>query len=195
MDVVLEQSEPLVALGLMAALRQDPRLNVISDDLEALTSAHAVVGSVPRVMILDDPAARAGSPEMLPPRAGIVVLAREPTHPYGMFLLAAGLSCLATSATPEEILDAVHLTKRGGCIFVSGDGVRAERCDESKGPLLTKREIQVLHPLSMGRPYVEIARDLSISVSTVNKHVHSLLHKLKASSKRDLIGLPIQWLK
>jgi DNA-binding NarL/FixJ family response regulator len=51
---------------------------------------------------------------------------------------------------------------------------------------LTSREREVLRLIAQGYTYKEIARELYISVKTVESHVSSVLHKLQLSSRHQL---------
>jgi DNA-binding NarL/FixJ family response regulator len=51
---------------------------------------------------------------------------------------------------------------------------------------LTSREREVLRLIAQGYTYKEIARELYISVKTVESHVSSVLRKLQLSSRHQL---------
>ena len=51
---------------------------------------------------------------------------------------------------------------------------------------LTTREREVLRYIARGYTYKEIARELTISVKTVETHVSSVLRKLQLSNRYDL---------
>ena len=51
---------------------------------------------------------------------------------------------------------------------------------------LTSREREVLRLIAQGYTYKEIARELYISVKTVESHVSSVLRKLQLSSRQQL---------
>ncbi len=51
---------------------------------------------------------------------------------------------------------------------------------------LTPREREVLRLIARGYAYKEVARDLGISVKTVETHVSSVLRKLQLSSRHQL---------
>jgi|JI10StandDraft_1071094.scaffolds.fasta_scaffold17393_5 RimJ/RimL family protein N-acetyltransferase/DNA-binding CsgD family transcriptional regulator len=59
------------------------------------------------------------------------------------------------------------------------------------GPELTRRELDVLRQLTLGRSNRDIAADLGISENTVKNHVRSILEKLQAKSRSEavVIGL------
>lgn len=54
---------------------------------------------------------------------------------------------------------------------------------------LTRREQEISTLLSEGLSNKQIARDLSIEVSTVKNHVHNILVKLEASSRGQVVSL------
>jgi len=193
-SVVRRHCDPLVVRGLVEVLRGDSALNVFVCELERAAPAAAVARSVPQVAILDERAADSGALASAHRSNGIVVLAREPPLPYGMVLLAAGVTCLDIGSSEGSLLAAVHLTAQGGCMFVSGNRERFEREDRCDR-LLTQRERQVLGLIGKRESYGEIALTLKISVDTVQKHASSLLRKLQASSRRDLVAVPSQWLR
>jgi DNA-binding NarL/FixJ family response regulator len=51
---------------------------------------------------------------------------------------------------------------------------------------LTPREREVLRLIARGYAYKEVARELSISVKTVESHVSAVLRKLQLSSRHQL---------
>ncbi len=51
---------------------------------------------------------------------------------------------------------------------------------------LTQREREVLRLIARGYAYKEIAKELSISVKTVETHVSSVLRKLQLSNRHEL---------
>jgi DNA-binding NarL/FixJ family response regulator len=193
-SVVAGRFEVLVGRGLASVLAEDTSVRVLESNLERVGLKRAVMQLAPQVVVLDEVNISLARCLMaLAPAIGVVVLAREPTSTYGMVLLAAGVSCLADSASAADIATTVHTVGHGGCVFVSADAGRVKRPDRDPAGILTKRETQVLAGLSDDKSYAEIALELKISVTTVKKHAASLLGKLRASSKQVLIGMPILW--
>ena len=62
----------------------------------------------------------------------------------------------------------------------------------ARSGLLSKREHEVLELVARGEPNKEIAKELFISENTVKYHVTSLLNKLGASSRGQVVALAIQ---
>ena len=182
--------EPLIGYGLTHVLRADPSVRILD---ATVTGALGDPGQpAPRVMIVDETVNCSLRQRLIESGKAIVMLARAPKLPYGMVLLEAGASCLALSATAEDVLAAVRIGAQGGCVFVSGSGDRLERQDRRER-VLTKREVDVLRRLGCGMSYRKIAHELEISAATVNKHARSLMSKLQAS-RRELAALPVAWL-
>jgi DNA-binding NarL/FixJ family response regulator len=178
----------------MTVLRDSGVASALATGLDAAAPTCPAMYPRQLVAIIDEKADPLRCSQSLDPNAGIVVLARGPTRPYGLVLSEAGISCVDSEMSVEDILAAVRLTAGGGCIFLSGLGDRVERSDRDTGSILTSREIQVLTMLSVDMSYAAIAHKLGISVETAKKHTRHLLQKLNASSKRELSGLPVQWL-
>jgi DNA-binding NarL/FixJ family response regulator len=86
-------------------------------------------------------------------------------------------------AVQEEVLAAIRCVAAGGAVF--GPGV-AERVlmgsrgsDRRYGEQLTDREAEVLSLIATGHSNVEIARELGLSVKTVQNHVSRVLTKMQ----------------
>lgn len=86
--------------------------------------------------------------------------------------------------------DAVFSPRLAGFVldaFASGAGDAAgvEGLDPELDQL-SPREREVLRHIARGYTYKEVARDLSISVKTVESHVSSVLRKLQLSTRHEL---------
>jgi len=82
-------------------------------------------------------------------------------------------------------LEAVIRTGRGQGIPSN----RSVRSDSSSRPELSRRELEVLEGIRKGRTNREIASNLGISTTTVNKHVKSVLRKLDARNRAHAASL------
>jgi DNA-binding NarL/FixJ family response regulator len=100
----------------------------------------------------------------------------------------------------RELVDAIHRISAGDAVFspmLAGfvlDAFSTLPATASEAPpsfdpeldQLTAREREVLRLIARGYTYKEIARELYISVKTVEHHVSSVLHKLQLSSRHQL---------
>lgn len=192
-SVVLGRFDALLARGLVDVLREDPAVQLIGAGHRCVEVASVLACGTASTAIVDEVDGRSlrMAVRSIQPSVGIVVLVREPPFPCGMVLLEAEMSCLAANVCAEDVLAAVRLTAQGGCMFVSATGERVDRLDRRAHRILTEREIQVLRGLSERKSYGQIAWELGIDISTVGKHAARLVGKLRASSTRDLIGMPV----
>lgn len=98
------------------------------------------------------------------------------------------------SISAEDLIDAVQRVAAGDAVFsprLAGfvlDSFRAAPPPASDPELeqLTAREREVLRLLARGYAYKEIARDLTISVKTVESHASAVLRKLQLSGRGEL---------
>jgi DNA-binding NarL/FixJ family response regulator len=164
--------------------------------------AVAVIAATrPQVVLLD---------VHLPGGGGVEVLARTaPDLPEVRFLalsvsdaaedviavIRAGARGYVTkSISGAELADAVSRVAEGDAFFSprlagfvldafssGGAAARDEELDR-----LTPREREVLRFIARGYAYKEVARELVISVKTVETHVSSVLRKLQLSNRREL---------
>jgi DNA-binding NarL/FixJ family response regulator len=104
-----------------------------------------------------------------------------------------------------ELLDAIRRVASGDAVFSHrlagfvldafaaspdaggpGAGERVQPSFDPELDQLTSREREVLRLIAQGYTYKEIARELYISVKTVESHVSSVLRKLQLSSRHQL---------
>jgi DNA-binding NarL/FixJ family response regulator len=98
------------------------------------------------------------------------------------------------SSTPVEVMvAAVHLILVGGTYIPAAalghdfDEMDPSSLNGNSGLLaMTPREVEILHRLREGKPNKIIARELSLSVGTVEAHVSRILHKLRANSRSQV---------
>jgi DNA-binding NarL/FixJ family response regulator len=98
------------------------------------------------------------------------------------------------SITPAELADAIQRVAAGDAVFsprLAGfvlDAFASTPVGAVDPELdqLTQREQEVLRLIARGYTYKEIARDLVISVKTVETHVSSVLRKLQLSNRHEL---------
>lgn len=192
--VVVGCLDPLVARGILDALRTDRRLRVIVSELTGSALEDEVRRQTPRLVVLGEKVAYSQLARVrsaaLPPE--ILIVAQAWAELVGPLLLAVGVSCLASGATTGDLLKAVHLAASGRPTFARISEVeRPERSYPTDVADLTDRELEVLGRLSEGYTNPEIAAALQIGVGTARTHVARILQKLGRHSRRDLIGMRV----
>jgi DNA-binding NarL/FixJ family response regulator len=86
-------------------------------------------------------------------------------------------------AAQEEVLAAIRTVAAGGAVFGRGVAGRVLAGGRTKGWDLTDREAQVLAHVANGLSNVEIARELDVSLKTVQNHVSRVLTKMQVRDR------------
>ncbi|MEM1349023.1 MAG: response regulator transcription factor [Myxococcota bacterium] len=136
-----------------------------------------------------------------------VVLAPVDGAPTRLALDLGARGVLSRALNPAQILSAVSAVARGNVVLdddalrhmlQGGPGIGPP--DDPAGSVsdspLTQRELEVLELMAEGFSNKNIAEDLGISAHTAKFHVHSLLHKLDASSRTEAVVAAVRlgWL-
>ena len=207
--VLCVDDHALLIEGLKAQFGLDDRVRVVG----ALASAEGLVERVrelrPDIVLLDiempgpDAFEAADRLRRTCPEARVVVLSAHIRDGY----LASARRCgasgyFAKSDSLEDIVDGiVRVANSGGAGFVMGPKVRRrfeERGDrgEADGVLpiqsLTSREVEVLRLIGKGLTRTQIAAELSRSPKTIDGHQSSIIRKLGAEGRADLVRLAIR---
>ncbi|WP_407570316.1 LuxR C-terminal-related transcriptional regulator [Deinococcus altitudinis] len=207
--VLLIEDHAFTRDGLRVAINFEPDLQVVGEarsgeeGLELLTRIQADVvvldiglpgidGIETAIRIRTLPGT-AGQPDLARPdlaRAGLPRIVMLTAHNLQAEVLAAMSSganayCLK-SADPELLLAAIRAAAVGSAYLdpqIAHHVLGAIRTPETTSSPLTPRETEVLRLIADGQGNKEIARTLSISVSTVKFHVQDILEKLSASDR------------
>jgi len=173
--VLVRHSEPIVATGLVAALRGVPDLDVQAAEFAPASLRPAVIVCEydPRPGLVDDAAG-----------AGVVVLARKPRSFEIQDAIARGvLGYLVSGCSLGELESAVRAACQGRRFLCQA--AAREVADGLGAEALTTRERDVLELLAQGCCNKTIASALDIALGTVKAHVRAILAKLKASSRTE----------
>ena len=200
--VVLVDDHGLFRSGVRAELGREVQVVGEADDVQPAIDLIASVQ--PDVVLLD---------VHLPGGGGqAVVQAIKPLYPAVRFLalsasdapedviavIRAGARGYVTKTiSTAELADAIRRVAAGDAVFshrLAGFVLDAFAGAPAAGPpsqdpeldQLTPREREVLRLIARGYTYKEIARELFISVKTVESHVSSVLRKLQLSTRHQL---------
>jgi len=125
------------------------------------------------------------------PEMGILVLSAYAEVAHAMELLAGGrrVGYLLKSRITDvgEFIETVERIAGGGCVVdpaLVSELLRAQRAEDPLAEL-TSREREVLGLMAEGRSNAGIARLLWVTEGTVEKHVNSILRKLRLPDSGD----------
>lgn len=129
------------------------------------------------------------------PGTRIVALAVPEAENEVLACAEAGVAGYVTSdASIEDVVAAVESAARGevlasprmvATLFERIATLALESSPESIESRLTARELEILDLIDQGLSNKEIARRLTIELSTVKNHVHNILDKLKVSRRSE----------
>jgi DNA-binding NarL/FixJ family response regulator len=202
--LVIVEDDYLVREGARAVLDAHPRTRVIGtaaqpSEVEALLEERR-----PDVVLLDirmPPSFATEGIELARelrarhPGIGIVVLSQHDDPEYALELLkdgSAGVAYLLKErlGDAERLVQAIEEVRDGGSILdpriVEALMEAQRRRSASKLAGLTPRELEVLALMASGRGNAAIARDLTITERSVEKHTNAIFRKLGFTEELEL---------
>jgi DNA-binding NarL/FixJ family response regulator len=196
-EVLVMHAEPLLSLGICAALRDTPGLVVhrgapmTESSAPLRPTSDVIVTDYESAMSLVGPGSEGSDQQMgAAPRRRIVVLSSKNSQREIRVALERGvLGYLTPDCSPEELAEGVRAAGRGSrCI---GLPVAERIADCLSQERLTVREQEVLSLMTPGLSNKAIANRLGLHVGTVKSHVQSILAKLKAASRTEAVATAI----
>lgn len=167
--------------GLAFCLREKPDLAVIDLVLPDIHGLEIVAG-IRRV-----------APEM-----HILILTAHPNERLPKELVALGVNGYVDKTEPiSYVLSAIDTIRRGGMFFASHVPVKGRPLPVTTGRrleevALTERERQIARLVAAGQISKEIARNLNLSLRTVEKHRENIMQKIGVHEVASLTRWCIQ---
>jgi len=202
LTVVIADDHAVVRSGLRLLLEAEAHLEVVAEAGDVPTTGRMVRAHRPRILVLDLNMPGGSSLEAIPqlrestPETAIVVLTMQDDPAFARQALQAGaLGFVLKEAADDELLEAIRLAARGETYLNPRLGARlAMQPAEPSGPPddLTEREVDVLRAIALGHTNAEIAKQLFLSVRTVETHRAHLQQKVGAHTRADLVRYAIQ---
>jgi DNA-binding NarL/FixJ family response regulator len=196
--VLVVDDHPVFREGLAASLGSMPELDVVAQAADGPEAVDLAATHRVDVVLMD-----LNLPSMSGVEATAAVCARE--DPPAVLVVtmvddddtvlaamrAGAKGYVLKGSTGEEIGAAVRTVASGGAVFGAGIAARvlattsvaAGRRTVADEAGLTEREAEVLSLLGSGRSNAQIARDLGLSVKTVQNYVSRILDKLQVSDR------------
>jgi two-component system response regulator NreC len=194
---VLADDHAVVRSGLRLLLEAEPGHEVLAEASTADDALRLVRAHRPSVLVLDLHMPGRPALEVIPeirdgaPDTAIVVLTMQEDPAFAREALRSGaLGYVLKEAADEELLQAVRLAAEGKSYLNPGLGARlAAEPPVAAGPPqgLSEREIQVLRLIALGNTNIEIAKELYLSVRTVESHRSNIHRKLGRTRRAELV--------
>ena len=191
--VLVVDDHPLFRTGLTGLLETVPDIEVVGQAGDGDAAVSRAVELEPDVVLMDlnlptTPGLEATRRIVAAvPGCAVLVLTMVADDASVVAALRVGArGYVLKEAGQDEVLAAIRTVAAGGAVF--GPGVAARLLDRpAPGAELTRRESEVLALLARGSTNSEIARELGVSLKTVQNHVSSVLAKLQVRDRTQAV--------
>jgi DNA-binding NarL/FixJ family response regulator len=190
--VLVVDDHPIVRDGLIALMATVPDLEAVGQAGDGETAIRLAARDRPHVVLMD--LNLPGVPGLeatrrirrQAPEVAVLVLTMVDDDDTVLAALRVGASgYVLKGAGQDEVIGAIRTVAAGGAIVGAGvaRSVLAGSRGGSGGSALTERESEVLALVADGRDNAEIARELQVSLKTVQNHVSRVLAKLQVRDR------------
>ena len=196
--ILLVDDHPMVRDGLRLRLSAVPHFEVVAEAGEPDEALRCLLESSPDVVIQDVGLKAANGLDLV--EEMLVILAELRVLVFSMYdnpeyvqraLQAGARGYVLKDAPAAEIVAAIDAVAAGG-VYLSPAVSR--HLFQAHGPrtLLSPRETEILAALGRGESSKQIARELSLSVRTVEAHRQSIKRKLGLEGQAELIKYAVE---
>lgn len=195
--ILVHGSELMSCEGIAALLRGVDGVEVVGTNTEIADLARYVRGRQPDVVLVvswpEDPAELAQ--EVLESLgdaahgANVLVLGRETDADTVRRTLRSGARGYVLAMEGTDVLaEAVALASKGYAYVSPRMGCEIARIPEPQTSVLTEREQEVVELLAHGHTNAEVARQLFLSVRTIESHRRAIYEKCSFAARHELVA-------
>ena len=190
--VLIVDDHPLFREGLAGLLGTVSDMSVVGTAADGDEAVIRTVELQPDVVLMDLNLPKASGLEATrriiarAPGSAVMVLTMVDDDDSVLAVMRVGArGYVLKGAGQEEVLAAIRTVAAGGAVFGRGVASRvlAGASRGRHGADLTEREAQVLSLIAQGASNPDIARELGVSVKTVQNHVSHVLAKLQVADR------------
>ncbi|MGY1943567.1 response regulator transcription factor [Nocardia asiatica] len=203
--VVVADDQEIVRTGLVMILDAQPGIEVVGAAADGEQAVSLALDLRPDVCLFDirmpgvdgiEATRRLAGPTVDDPLAVVVITTFDLDEYVYAALRAGARGFLLKEAGAAMLTQAVHAAARGDALIAPSVTARLLAAFAAGGPAasqvqpsiaLTDREEQILAAVARGRTNNEIAAELYISLSTVKTHIASLMAKLGARNRVEIV--------
>jgi DNA-binding NarL/FixJ family response regulator len=204
--ILIADDFPLVREGLKKVLDAKPDLEVVAEAEDGAEAVEKALREDVDLAVLDVSMPRmtgiqaAAELQKRKPELRIVMLSMHDSEQFLFEALKAGASgYVLKSGADTDIVDAVRAAMRGDSFLYPSavatlvqDHLDRDAAGEKPFDVLTPRELEVVKLIAEAYSSKEIARELTISVKTVERHRENILEKLGMRDRVELTRYAIR---
>lgn len=198
--VVIADDHSMVRRGLRQVLESEDGFEIVAEAGDVDSARRYVRGHHPDVLVLDLNMPEGSSVDAVPdilaqnPGTQIVILTMQNEPAYARQALGAGaLGYVLKDAADSELVEAVRRAADGDTYLNPRLGAKVAS-EPPPGPPggLSEREVEVLRMVALGHTNNEIAKELYLSVRTVETHRAHIQQKLRLGSRAELVHYALE---
>ena len=204
--ILVADDHPIVRAGLKGTLDAQPDLKVVAEAEDGAEAVRKALGEDIHLAILDVAMPNltgiqaATELHKRKPEIKLLMLSMYNSEQFLFESLKAGASgYVLKSDADQDIVDACRRTMRGESFLYPSaitalvrDYIERGRTNQAQVEILTPRELQVLKLIAEANTSREIAKELVISIKTVERHRQNILEKLGMSDRVELTRYAIR---
>ena len=199
--ILIADDHGVLRAGLRALLNAEPNLEVIAEASDGNDALRLASELRPDIVLLDISMPGPSGIEVtrrlkeaLPELRVLILTAHEDESMLREAVQAGAAGYIIKRAVESELINAIHAVWRGD-LYVHPAMTRALLRETSLFPVsaepavesLTPREIEVLRLIAKGYTNGQVAKELNLSVRTVESHRANLMGKLELRSRVELV--------
>ena len=200
--IIIADDHIVLREGTRELLQKESDLEVVGEAGDGEETVELVKKLKPDVAIVDIAMPKLNGIEAtkqikaISPSTAVLILTGYDNDQYVFALLEAGAAgYLLKDVRGQEVINAVRAVRAGESVLHPVVARKAldhfvrtkNRPQAQQLPALTDREIEVLRLAARGRGNKEIAKELSLSVRTVQTHLGNIFNKLAVSSRIEAV--------
>ena len=201
--VVLVDDHGIFRAGVRHELEQaSDKVEIVGEGEDVATSVKAILATVPDVVLLDVHLPGGGGAEVIKkvhatqPKVKFLALSVSDAAEDVIGVIRAGARGYVTkSISTDDLIDSIGRVATNDAVFsprlagfvldAFSGSIDVASIDEDLNRL-SQREREVMKLIARGYSYKEVAKELFISIKTVETHVSSVLRKLQLSNRYQL---------
>jgi len=204
--VFVVDDHPVVRDGLRGVIEQQPDLMVCGEAAEAAEALASIPSASPNLVLVDLSLAHSSGLDLLKdlvvqhPAIAVIVLSMHDEMIYADRVLRAGArGYLMKAESSQSLLTAIRRVLAGK-VFVSDDVMTSiaaklgkNKSDVSPVKRLSDRELQVFELMGQGMSTSDIAKQMHLSMKTVQAYVARAKEKFGVPSLKELLREAFRW--